>query len=204
MRQSASGNRESSDRIAFAMASRQGTYRLSYPPISLRDLLWPGRTKCRRTGRAIKHLASQRTVRLALFEPRPKAWARRPLSLDKLAFTRNAFMRLALLMRYSGSFPPRSCLITSKTPPGTSRPLRYLIFRGSIPHPMQSLCTLRNHCCQRPRNARYQADATPYLGRTFTGRIAPALPGALTRSPRRRVRVAWGYVESRAPWRSSG
>ena len=93
MRQSASGNRESSDRIAFAMASRQGTYRLSYPPISLRDLLWPGRTKCRRTGRAIKHLASQRTVRLALFEPRPKARARRPLSLDKLAFTRNAFMR---------------------------------------------------------------------------------------------------------------
>ena len=56
-----------------------------------------------------------------------------------------------------------------------SRPLRYLIFRGSIPHPMQSLCTLRNHCCQRPRNTRYQADATPYLGRTFTGWIAPAL-----------------------------
>jgi hypothetical protein len=29
-----------------------------------------------------------------------------------------------------------------------SRPLRYLIFRGSIPHPMQLLCTLRNHCRQ--------------------------------------------------------
>ena len=28
-------------------------------------------------------------------------------------------------------------------------------------------------------NTRYQADATPYLGRTSTGRIAPALPGAL-------------------------
>ena len=39
---------------------------------------------------------------------------------------------------------------------------------------MQSLCTLRNHCRQRPRNTRYQADATPYLGRTFTGWIAPA------------------------------
>ena len=39
---------------------------------------------------------------------------------------------------------------------------------------MQLLCTLRNHCRQGPRNTRYQADATPYLGRTFTGWIAPA------------------------------
>ena len=39
---------------------------------------------------------------------------------------------------------------------------------------MQLLCTLRNHCCQWPRNTRYQADAAPYLGRTFTGWIAPA------------------------------
>jgi hypothetical protein len=39
---------------------------------------------------------------------------------------------------------------------------------------MQSLCTLRNHCRQWPRNTRYQADATPYLGRTCTGWIAPA------------------------------
>src|SRR5947209_15697200 len=39
---------------------------------------------------------------------------------------------------------------------------------------MQSLCTLRNRCRQRPRNTRYQADATPYLDRTFTGWIAPA------------------------------
>src|SRR4051794_40348468 len=44
---------------------------------------------------------------------------------------------------------------------------------------MQSLCTLRNHCRQWPRNTRYQADATPYLGRSSTGWIAPALPGAL-------------------------
>src|SRR5436190_18586529 len=54
------------------------------------------------------------------------------------------------------------------------RPLRYLTFRRSIPHPMQSLCTLRHHCRQWPRNTRCQADATPYLGRTFTGWIAPA------------------------------
>jgi hypothetical protein len=39
---------------------------------------------------------------------------------------------------------------------------------------MQSLCTLRDHCRQGPRNTRYQADATPYLGRTSTGWIAPA------------------------------
>src|SRR5882757_9453568 len=54
------------------------------------------------------------------------------------------------------------------------------------PTPMQLLCTLRDHCRCGPRNTRYQADATPYLGRTSTGWIAPALPGALTRSPRRR------------------
>src|SRR5437870_9872670 len=39
---------------------------------------------------------------------------------------------------------------------------------------MQSLCTLRDHCRQWPRNTRYQAAATPYLGRTSTGWIAPA------------------------------
>src|SRR5262245_20974254 len=39
---------------------------------------------------------------------------------------------------------------------------------------MQLLCTLRDHCRQGPRNTRYQADATPYLGRTYTGWIAPA------------------------------
>src|SRR6516165_5541330 len=38
---------------------------------------------------------------------------------------------------------------------------------------------------------RYEADATPYLGRTFTGRIAPALPDALIRWPRLRARSAW-------------
>src|SRR5947199_7641703 len=37
------------------------------------------------------------------------------------------------------------------------RPLRRLILRGSIPHPTQSLCTLRNHRRQWPRNTRYQA-----------------------------------------------
>ena len=46
---------------------------------------------------------------------------------------------------------------------------------------MQSLCTLRNHRRRWPRNTRYQAGAAPYLGRTFTGRNAPAC-GWRTRS----------------------
>ena len=66
---------------------------------------------------------------------------------------------------------------------------------------MQSLCTLRDHCRQWPRNTRYQADATPYLGRTSTGWIAPALPGALIRSPRRRGRAASAALRGRAPSR---
>ena len=61
---------------------------------------------------------------------------------------------------------------------------------------MQSLCTLRNHCRQWPRNTRYQADATPYLGRSSTGWIAPALPGALTRSPRRRGEQCRRYFKA--------
>src|SRR6185437_13165917 len=72
---------------------------------------------------------------------------------------------------------PRHPILLATPPqraPPEPRPPRYLIFRGSIPHPMQSLCTLRNHCRQRLRNTRYQADATPYLGRSFTGWIAPA------------------------------
>src|SRR5215204_5032658 len=66
---------------------------------------------------------------------------------------------------------------------------------------MQSLCTLRNHCRQWPRNTRYQADATPYLGRTCTGWIAPALPGALIRSPRRAGEQRLGNFEAKHPGR---
>src|SRR5262252_8871966 len=40
------------------------------------------------------------------------------------------------------------------------------------------LCTLRRGRHLPRRNTRYQAGATPYLGRTFTGWIAPASPGA--------------------------
>src|SRR5712692_6068877 len=58
---------------------------------------------------------------------------------------------------------PPSCLRANRNP----RPLRYLIFRGSIPHPMQLLCTLRSRCRQRSRSTRYQAGATPYLGPDF-------------------------------------
>ena len=41
------------------------------------------------------------------------------------------------------SAPPSTacCLRASENP----RPLRRMIFRGSITHPMQSLCTLRSH-----------------------------------------------------------
>src|SRR5262245_31019187 len=39
-----------------------------------------------------------------------------------------------------------------------------MIFRDSIPHPAQSLCTLRNHRRRWPRNPRYQADSYPLLG----------------------------------------
>jgi hypothetical protein len=53
-------------------------------------------------------------------------------------------------------------------------------FRGSIAHPTRSLCTLRNRRHRRSRNTRYQAGATPYLGRTSTGWITSASPDALT------------------------
>jgi len=57
------------------------------------------------------------------------------------------------------------------------------VFRGSIPHPIRLLCTLRRGRHLPRRNTRYQADATPYLGRTCTGWIAPASPGAPPPTP---------------------
>src|SRR5712664_3413768 len=39
---------------------------------------------------------------------------------------------------------------------------------------VQSLCTLRGHCRQGPRNIRYKAGGTPYSDRSSTGWIAPA------------------------------
>ena len=41
------------------------------------------------------------------------------------------------------------------------------VFRGSISHPIRLLCTLRRGRHLPRRNTRYQADATPYLGRTL-------------------------------------
>jgi hypothetical protein len=51
-------------------------------------------------------------------------------------------------------------------------------FRGSIPHPKRSLCTLRRGRHLPRRNTRYRAGATPFPDRTFTGWTAPASPGA--------------------------
>ena len=56
-------------------------------------------------------------------------------------------------------------------------PLRCLIFRGSIPHPMQSLCTLRTTVAVATRRFATKRTLTP----TWAGLppwIAPALPGA--------------------------
>jgi hypothetical protein len=55
-----------------------------------------------------------------------------------------------------------------------ARPTRCFQFRGSITHPTQLLCTLRRQRRRCRRNTRYQAGATPYLGRTSTGWIPPA------------------------------
>src|SRR5262249_560902 len=55
----------------------------------------------------------------------------------------------------------RTCCLRANENP---RPLPYLVFRGSIPHPMQSLCTLRTPCRQWPRNTRYRPGAARYPG----------------------------------------
>jgi hypothetical protein len=39
----------------------------------------------------------------------------------------------------------RTCCLRANE---NSRPLRCLVFRGSIPHPMPSLCTLHDRCCR--------------------------------------------------------
>jgi hypothetical protein len=77
------------------------------------------------------------------------------------------------------------------------------VFRGSIPHPTQLLCTLRRGRHLPRRNTRYQADATPYLGRTYTGWIAPASPGAPLSTPCRSSRRT-ALVLSRSVLESDG
>ena len=58
------------------------------------------------------------------------------------------------------------CLRASKN----SRPLRCLTFRGSIPHPMQQLCTLRVRlCCRLTQHSLPGGPLRPYPGRTCTG-----------------------------------
>ena len=53
----------------------------------------------------------------------------------------------ASMFRANSSVPAPNSIGTNENP----RPLRCLIFRGSIPHPMQSLCTLRLHVMGLPR-----------------------------------------------------
>ena len=55
-----------------------------------------------------------------------------------------------------------------------SRPPQICNCRGSITHPIQSLCTLRDGRHLPPRNTHYRAPATAYSGRTSTGWNAPA------------------------------
>jgi putative SOS response-associated peptidase YedK len=60
------------------------------------------------------------------------------------------------------------------------------------------LCTLRRGRRLPRRNTRYQAGATLYLGRTFTGWTTPASPGAPYREPfkkRRCLIPATGFYE---------
>src|SRR6516164_11189272 len=59
-----------------------------------------------------------------------------------------------------------------------SRPPQNSFFRGSTPHPIRSLCTLRTRRRRRLRNTRFPAAPPPYRGRSFTGRIASASPDA--------------------------
>jgi hypothetical protein len=66
--------------------------------------------------------------------------------------------------------------------------LRYLSWLNT--DPTRLLCTLRRGRRLPRRNTRYQAGATPYLGRTSTGWIAPASPGAPQMSPSPAASVA--------------
>jgi hypothetical protein len=61
----------------------------------------------------------------------------------------------------------RTCCLRANENP---RPLRCLTLRGSIPHPIQQLCTLRvRHCCRLTQHSLPGGPLRPYLGRTCTG-----------------------------------
>ena len=119
------------------------------------QLLWP-----RPTSHARASSATAPRLPDADRRTRERTLNRRP-DVGYPRFRRNPFARDVLLdpggmtvPRITALHMLRSTITTVSAPANSS-------FRGSIPHPMQSLCTLRKHCRQWPRNTRYQVDATP-------------------------------------------
>jgi hypothetical protein len=129
-----------------------------------------------------------RQLHLLDFLPRPAGQTRSPM------FRRDPFERDVAYDRSRASTPRIS---VSHMLPSTvaivSAPAMS-VFRGSTPHPIRLLCTLRRSRRLPQRNTRYQAGATPYLRRTCTDWIAPASPGAPPMTLRRGVARRRGSV----------
>jgi hypothetical protein len=92
----------------------------------------------------------------------------------------------------------RHCVVLEEAGDHPLAPFRlFADFRGSITHPTQSLCPLRRSRRRIQRNTRYQADATPYLGRSFTCWITSASPDAPTVYSKPPLRRSTRYANER-------
>jgi hypothetical protein len=89
-------------------------------------------------------------------------------------FRRDPFVRDGVFDHGRAAAPRMTVLLMLPSAVSTASAPATGIFRGSIAHPTRSLCTLRHGRRLPRRNTRYQAGATPYLGRSSTGWITPA------------------------------
>ncbi len=94
--------------------------------------------------------------------------------MRSLKFRRLPFVRDEVFDRGRASAPRMTAPHMLPSALSTASASANCAFRGSIAHPTQSLCTLRDGRHLPPRNTRYQAGATPYLGWTSTSWNASA------------------------------
>src|SRR5450830_450054 len=113
-------------------------------------------------------------LRLLAFPMRTKAVCRRWPNVGSPRFRRDPFVRDGVFDLGRASAPRITVphMLPSATLKASASAI-LLLSRLNRP-PAQLLCTLRHGRHLPRRNTRYQAGATPYLGRTFTGWISPA------------------------------
>src|SRR5216683_7520180 len=112
-------------------------------------------------------------LRLLAFPMRTKAVCRRWPNVGSPRFRRDPFVRDGVFDLGRASAP--RIAVPHMLPSATLKAsASAILLLSRLNRPPRTRCTLRHGRHLPRRNTRYQAGATPYLGRTFTGWISPA------------------------------